>query len=115
MGDFNADPSEAAFRNSFGFENSNTNPEGLTDLMYTLPEGEGTHNYAGRWSYLDHIMVRMPDSQKEKTIPQAHFYKADFLLMPLPRSNTFRPFRTYSGPNYLGGFSDHLPVYIDLY
>ena len=115
MGDFNADPSEEAFRTAFGFEDSDTNPEGLTDLMYTLPEGEGTHNYAGRWSYLDHIMVRMPDSQKEKRLPQVHVYKEDFMLQPVPRSNTFRPFRTYSGPNYLGGFSDHLPVYIDLY
>jgi hypothetical protein len=23
-------------------------------------------------------------------------------------------FRTYIGPRYFGGFSDHLPVYIDL-
>ncbi len=23
-----------------------------------------------------------------------------------------KPYRTYSGPRYLGGYSDHLPVYI---
>jgi hypothetical protein len=26
-----------------------------------------------------------------------------------------KPFRTYQGPIYKGGFSDHLPIFIDLY
>jgi len=26
-----------------------------------------------------------------------------------------KPFRTYMGPKYEGGYSDHLPVYIDVY
>jgi hypothetical protein len=25
-----------------------------------------------------------------------------------------QPYRTYAGPKFIGGFSDHLPVYIDL-
>jgi hypothetical protein len=25
-----------------------------------------------------------------------------------------QPYRTYAGPRFIGGFSDHLPVYIDL-
>ena len=24
-----------------------------------------------------------------------------------------KPYRTYSGQRYIGGFSDHLPVYVD--
>jgi hypothetical protein len=31
------------------------------------------------------------------------------------RQNTgVKPYRTYNGFSYLGGFSDHLPVYVDL-
>jgi hypothetical protein len=26
-----------------------------------------------------------------------------------------KPFRTYQGPIYRGGYSDHLPIFIDLY
>ncbi|MCD4735583.1 MAG: hypothetical protein K8R53_06035, partial [Bacteroidales bacterium] len=25
-----------------------------------------------------------------------------------------KPFRTFSGPRYIGGFSDHLPVFIKI-
>ncbi|MDZ7776740.1 MAG: hypothetical protein U5L09_14620 [Bacteroidales bacterium] len=25
-----------------------------------------------------------------------------------------KPFRTYSGPRYIGGYSDHLPVFMDI-
>ena len=27
----------------------------------------------------------------------------------------YKPFRTYSGPRYVGGYSDHLPLYLDLF
>ena len=27
----------------------------------------------------------------------------------------YRAFRTYSGPRYVGGYSDHLPLYLDLF
>jgi hypothetical protein len=39
---------------------------------------------------------------------------ADFLLTGDTKNLGKMPYRTYSGPNYLGGFSDHLPVYLDL-
>ena len=28
--------------------------------------------------------------------------------------NGYKPYRTYNGFSYQGGFSDHLPVYVDL-
>lgn len=114
IGDFNADPYEDDFRHSFGFVNGSANPEGLTNLMYELPDGEGSHNYGGRWSYLDQIMVKPPVSDTSYVMPKAVVFRRDFLLESDGRHQTQRPFRTYSGLKYKGGFSDHLPVYIDL-
>ena len=36
-----------------------------------------------------------------------------FLLTEDPKYGGYQPFRTYQGPRYLGGYSDHLPVYAD--
>jgi gluconate 5-dehydrogenase len=47
-----------------------------------------------------------------KRIPMIEM-KADFLLEE-DKKGKKRPYRTYMGPVYKGGFSDHLPVFIDL-
>jgi hypothetical protein len=44
---------------------------------------------------------------------EATVFKADFLLEE-DKKGKKRPYRTYMGPVYKGGFSDHLPVLIDL-
>ena len=41
-------------------------------------------------------------------------FRADWLLKPDDRYTGQYPKRTYSGPRYLGGYSDHLPIYFDL-
>jgi len=44
---------------------------------------------------------------------EATVFNADFLLEE-DKNGKKRPYRTYMGPVYKGGFSDHLPIYIDL-
>ena len=113
MGDFNADIHEPAFCETFGFADSATNPHGLTNLMYGIDNFDGTHNYGGHWTFLDQIMVKPPAIGNLFTMPKATVFNAGFLLEQDNRHATTRPFRTYRGLKYLGGFSDHLPVYID--
>jgi hypothetical protein len=45
---------------------------------------------------------------------EAHIFKADFLTEKDEKYGGIRPFRTNLGPRYIGGFSDHFPIYIDL-
>jgi hypothetical protein len=42
-------------------------------------------------------------------------FSPGFLLEDDPQWLGHRPFRTYRGYKYHGGFSDHLPVFIDIY
>lgn len=124
MGDFNSDPREPLYCSAFGFPDSPdaeaypadslpVNPEGLVSLMYAFAEGEGSCCYADRWSFLDQFLLRLPPCSPF-VMPSASLFRRDFLLTPSPGAHSFRTFRTYRGPKYLGGFSDHLPVYIDL-
>jgi len=45
---------------------------------------------------------------------RARIFAPDFLLAEDDRYTGSKPFRTYTGYKYAGGFSDHLPVILDL-
>lgn len=80
----------------------------------------GSHKYQGHWGTLDHIIVSEPLLNDERkgflraSKEGAHIFAARFLLAEDTKYLGLQPFRTYAGPRYIGGFSDHLPIYIDL-
>ena len=45
----------------------------------------------------------------------AFVFARSFLLQTDERYMGIKPFRTFYGAKHLGGYSDHLPVYIDLH
>jgi hypothetical protein len=45
---------------------------------------------------------------------EASVYRPSFLLEEDPSSLGSKPGRTFNGPRYSGGFSDHLPVFLTL-
>jgi len=74
----------------------------------------GTHSYQNEWNVLDHIMVSTGFKQEKAKILEGsgkiHSYE---YLMEVYKGNTV-PFRTYAGSKYLGGYSDHLPVSVEI-
>ncbi|HQB28273.1 MAG TPA: endonuclease/exonuclease/phosphatase family protein [Paludibacter sp.] len=92
----------------------------LYNLMYPMHrEGKGTHKHEGIWGALDQIIVSgslLDDSSATYTTPlDTHILEEDFLLEDDGKFFGKKPFRTYVGMKYVGGFSDHLPVYVDFY
>jgi predicted extracellular nuclease len=93
----------------------------LYNLSYYLQfkKGLGTLKYDGHWGILDQMVVSgrllVKNQQLFTSIEDAHVYNADFLLEKDEAQLGFKPFRTFIGFQYHGGFSDHLPVYLDLY
>ncbi|KAA6331233.1 hypothetical protein EZS27_020129 [termite gut metagenome] len=78
----------------------------------------GSYKYQGEWGLLDHILVSGslldPGNACYTDESKAHVARFPFLLMEDEKYGGKQPFRTYSGMKYQGGFSDHLPVYVDL-
>lgn len=80
----------------------------------------GTYNYKGEWDVLDHIMVSNgminKKCKQKKTISlipnSGEIHAFDYLLEEY--KGQVVPFRTYAGAKYLGGYSDHLPVSIEV-
>ncbi len=71
----------------------------------------GTYRYKGRWEQLDQMLASPLLAERLKPF---YVYNAPFLLENEPLYGGVRPFRTYNGYRYKGGYSDHLPVYVDL-
>jgi len=85
--------------------------------VITPESGEfgGSNNYRGEWNILDHIMVSKAMTKKkglsvDKKSGEIHSFE---YLITTYKDNLV-PFRTYGGGNYLGGYSDHLPVSVQL-
>lgn len=74
----------------------------------------GSYNYRGNWNMLDQIIVsgNLLDDDGLK-ISQPTVFRQDWMTFKHDRFGE-TPNRTYGGPNYYGGISDHFPVYVDL-
>lgn len=112
MGDFNDGPADRSIRN-------------LETCLHNLAvnavgEVPGTLRYRNEWDCFDQILVSeslLPGKcQNKLCLSQNHMkiITAPFLLEEDPQYPGMRLKRTYRGYQYLGGFSDHLPVYTEL-
>ena len=78
---------------------------------------EGTLKHQTDWQIFDQIIVTpgVMDGEGLRYLEgSARIFHADFMLEDDETYHGKKLFRTYVGPRYFGGFSDHLPVYIDL-
>ncbi len=122
MGDLNDYPTDRSLIESLkaNTEFDNIKSDKLYNLSYYLQEvkKEGTHKYNGQWGVLDQIVVSgalLDTVGSIYTTPDdAHVFKAAFLMEPDDKFTGERPNRTYIGFKFHGGFSDHLPTYVDL-
>ncbi len=79
---------------------------------------EATIKYQAAWTVFDQFIVSgnllKPDHPIFVADRVAHTFEADWLLEKDEKYAGFKPKRTYVGYRYHAGFSDHLPVYIDI-
>lgn len=79
---------------------------------------EGTLKHKYNWQIFDQMIISKSLSDNDGSLSykkkSATIFHADFLLIDDDTYGGKKLFRTYIGPKYQGGYSDHLPVYIDL-
>ncbi len=92
----------------------------IYNLSYYLQEKKGqfSHRYHGESGILDQIIVSgaLLDGKNNiyTSLNHVSVFSSPFLLEKDPDYPGYRTYRTYIGMRYHGGYSDHLPVYIDL-
>lgn len=90
----------------------------LYNLMLPLARQSlyGSHKHEDFWGCLDQFVVSdawLTDSTGVHQIGQAHVFDADFLLVDDEKYGGKKSYRTFLGPRYIGGFADHLPVFVE--
>ncbi|MCR5713942.1 MAG: endonuclease/exonuclease/phosphatase family protein [Bacteroidales bacterium] len=121
MGDFNDTPDDLSVIRYLRAEQrfDGLQPGALFNLTCELRRTEkGSYKYQGQWDFLDQMIV----SEGFLNAPSGLFVRPDAMRLFSPdylleddRSYLGKkPFRMYQGPQYHGGYSDHLPVYVRL-
>ena len=122
MGDFNDTPEDPSISEVLGAKNIDT--LGSLDTLVNLFANNknlgffGTLKHQYSWQIFDQIIVSNSLITNIKGLEyknnSAQIFHADFLFEKDDSFGGVKLFRTYVGPKYFGGYSDHLPVYIDL-
>lgn len=122
MGDFNDDPADESISNILCAkhpEKADSLP-GLYNLMLNRQDDwpNGSLKFREGWNAFDQIIVSgsmlLQDSEVRAAGGGATVFHAPFLLEDDETFLGSRPYRTFNGFKYQGGFSDHLPVFFDL-
>lgn len=123
MGDFNDEPNNNSIVRYLGAQGTmQTGSTGLynwsTQWMKNIA-WLGTYKFKNQWNIFDQIITSyalVPQlARRNKCIAQkAEIFAPSFLLVPDEQYGTRRPYRTFNGMKYAGGFSDHLPVLLTL-
>ena len=119
MGDFNDYPSDESIRLHLQAGTLKDSSD-LVNLMlpYINQYNVGSHKYHAEWGTLDQFIVSkyllLPDNSLKIVQGKAQIFHPDFLLIDDEKFMGKKPFRTFLGFKYIGGYSDHLPVFFDI-
>lgn len=114
MGDLNDDPENKSIKEVL-LENGNSQMQNISaDLGTLFYKG----NLGGKWNTFDQIIVSDAlfnyCGGLKLGSDSMYVFKEKFLLEE-NSSGGYKPYRTYLGMKYHGGFSDHLPVFVDVF
>jgi len=118
MGDLNDDPTnESIVQNLKAVDKDSLKPGYLFNAMAPLfAAGQGTLKYNDKWNLFDQIIISqslLSGQHKGYSYQSAHIFSRPDLFQQDGDYKGY-PNRTYGGKKYLGGYSDHLPVYMIL-
>lgn len=109
MGDFNDTPNDKIVKEII------LKPLSNNKRMICLGEdlainGRGSHKYQEEWSLIDQMFVSQSFVRAVKDSCEFKIINLPYLLTDDDVNLGQKPFRTYLGPRYIGGYSDHLPI-----
>jgi hypothetical protein len=115
-GDFNCTPDDIEIRSLVEGEEPHVRLKDLSEFPAEL--GQGTYRYRGSWEMIDQVIVSgsllSGNNGLFTSQGMLKIFRPDFLMKKDQKYPGLSPFSTYSGYRYQGGFSDHLPVLLDL-
>lgn len=103
VGDFNDNPTDFSLKKLFD--------SSFTNTLDMANQSTGTAMYRKRWVFFDQILLNENLlNSSEFTFSHAQVFNPPFLVQHQGRHKG-APKRTFQARHYLGGYSDHFPVY----
>ncbi|MGQ1947605.1 endonuclease/exonuclease/phosphatase family protein [Geofilum sp. OHC36d9] len=117
MGDLNDNPSNESVRVNLntGFDKNNLKAEQLFNATEVLfRQGKGSLPYRGKWDMFDQLIMTPALVDKNNKGYCFHSVRVFYDPMLVQQEGEYKGYalRTYVGNNYMGGYSDHFPVYV---
>ena len=113
MGDFNDSPRDKSVNLLCGADSWP-----LVNMCSAFGQNTGTYKYRGVWDVIDQIMVSPAlvggQSGLQVNDEQATVFNHAMLLVKDEKYGDVYPKRSWKGAYYNWGFSDHLPVFLDV-
>lgn len=117
MGDFNDETDNKSIAEVLNAETNDTNiaPQQLYNCFAKFDQAkQGSYNFRGNLNMLDQIIVSSELMQNDNlSVNNPTIFKQDWMIYKGKKYGD-APNRTFGGPNYYGGISDHFPVFVDL-
>ncbi|WP_158974721.1 endonuclease/exonuclease/phosphatase family protein [Cellulophaga sp. L1A9] len=119
MGDLNDDPTSDSLKKILkakGDINKLEEKDLYNPMEKLLKKGIGSLAYRDKWNLFDQFFFTsnlISDKKGHFSFWKAGVFTPTYLLDPSGRYKGY-PLRTYAGGNYVGGYSDHFPVYMYL-
>lgn len=118
MGDFNDDPISPSLKKILkvkGKEKQLDSMDLFGPMEKLFKKGVGSLAYRDQWNLFDQLYL---SANLVKNKEGYHFWKANVFNPPylIDPNGMYKgyPLRTYAGGSYIGGYSDHFPVYLHL-
>ncbi len=106
MGDFNDTPQQQIYKHL-----TNKDPALHNYALNLHKKGEGSIRFNGKWDLIDLFFVgSLSNKDFNEKSARMQILKIPYLMMWDNVYTGFKPYRTYLGPRYIGGVSDHCPV-----
>jgi hypothetical protein len=119
MGDLNDDPNSPSVKKvlaSAADKNAVKNGGFYNPMEEFFRQGIGTMAYQDAWSLFDQVIISqglVMERQDGYRFLKAQVYNKPYLIQKTGQYKGY-PFRTFDFDNYIGGYSDHFPVYLFL-
>ncbi|MBC8525109.1 MAG: endonuclease [Chlorobium phaeobacteroides] len=113
MGDFNDDPGDKSIQEILHAttERDAFSRKSIGKLFnfWTKSREKGSCYFRSRWFQFDQVMVSSGlFDDRGLSVPEDAF--SCFHIRHMEKGSNRRPYATYKGPKYLGGYSDHFPL-----
>lgn len=125
MGDFNDNPSDKVPTTTLAalpYTNNSFENTKLYNLCWDGYKYEdkdiGSYFHDGQWDMLDQIIISgslLNGNISVRAMPKAEVYHPKWISKRDKRTGEMIPKRTYVGTFYLGGVSDHFPIFMELF